>query len=327
MTDIQINLSTGTPRIDTLIQGIVNLYEMLFPKRIRGYYLLGSYHDGSATYTSDIDLMIIFRDEFLEGEEQQAIHTKQICRQIASIHVDLPAFSEAMLINQDTIGLKLASSFIYGEDIREQIQLPSIDTYLHNIADAPIRFMTRLLRQVTRASYPLTYPNPNKPFLGYVNLTTLADNTQVEDTKNLILVGCWITTVTVALKTRQYVLGKSDGIRLHREHINDEWSDFIEKLYTTCKSEWGYIVPMDATEREWLEQMCVRMLDFENHFLSILREWLLSQLQDTHVIESLNLMHTIIFNDSEILHAVTALTHVSNITISRSALELLRQYD
>ena len=103
MNNTQITFSTGKPQIDNLIHGLVSLYEMLFPDRIRGYYLLGSYHDGSATHTSDIDLMIIFRDVFLEGEEERAIQTKQICRKIAPIHVDLPAFSEAMLKQKDTV--------------------------------------------------------------------------------------------------------------------------------------------------------------------------------------------------------------------------------
>jgi predicted nucleotidyltransferase len=319
MDEIQIAFSTGKPRIDALLHGLVSLYEMLFPDRIRAYYLVGSYYDGSATHTSDLDVMIIFRDAFLEGEEQRTVQTKKICRQIAPIHVDLPAFSEDMLKYRDNIGLKLGSTLIYGEDMRDQIALSSMETYLSDIVTAPTRFITRLLRNVSSVTYPLTYPNPNDQFFGYVNLTTLADGTDVEDTKNLVLVVCWITTVTVAFKSRQYVPGKGDSVRMYREHINDEWADFVESVYNTCKTKWGYVVPSDPTEREWLGQICQQMLDFENHFLQDLRLWLLAELETDRVIKALKILQVITFDDADMRQVIDSLAQSSDDAVRQSA--------
>jgi hypothetical protein len=40
-------VSTGTPQIDSLLAGFIGLFELAFPARIRAYYLVGSYANGS----------------------------------------------------------------------------------------------------------------------------------------------------------------------------------------------------------------------------------------------------------------------------------------
>lgn len=70
MTGISLLHSTNHQKVDQILQGIISLYEMVFPGRIRGYYLVGSYADGSATPTSDIDLQIWFKEGFIDQEEK-----------------------------------------------------------------------------------------------------------------------------------------------------------------------------------------------------------------------------------------------------------------
>jgi hypothetical protein len=61
MNDITPLHSTGNQQVDHILQGVIGLYEMIFPGRIRGYYLVGSYADGSAVAASDIDVEIWFK--------------------------------------------------------------------------------------------------------------------------------------------------------------------------------------------------------------------------------------------------------------------------
>lgn len=53
MNEISLINSTGNRQVDDILRGIVGLFEMAFPNRIRGYYLCGSYIDGSAIPCED----------------------------------------------------------------------------------------------------------------------------------------------------------------------------------------------------------------------------------------------------------------------------------
>lgn len=65
-----INLAnrTNNPDIDAAIQAIISIYEATFPKRVRGYFLVGSYSDDSAIASSDIDMQIVFKDAISDAE-------------------------------------------------------------------------------------------------------------------------------------------------------------------------------------------------------------------------------------------------------------------
>jgi hypothetical protein len=48
-----------------------SIYESIFPGRIRGYYLLGSYTDATSVSISDIDMAILFKGSFVDNREAQ----------------------------------------------------------------------------------------------------------------------------------------------------------------------------------------------------------------------------------------------------------------
>jgi predicted nucleotidyltransferase len=48
-----------SPTTNPVVRGLVELFELVFPARIRGYYLLGSFAEGTAVALSDIDLMVL----------------------------------------------------------------------------------------------------------------------------------------------------------------------------------------------------------------------------------------------------------------------------
>lgn len=58
--------STNHPKINQILQGVIGVFEKVFPQRIRGYYLRGSHCSASAVPNSDLDLYVIFKEDFRE---------------------------------------------------------------------------------------------------------------------------------------------------------------------------------------------------------------------------------------------------------------------
>jgi len=50
----------------------LHTFTATFPERIRAVYIQGSYADNSNVNTSDMDLLIVFKDRFQQEEHQQA---------------------------------------------------------------------------------------------------------------------------------------------------------------------------------------------------------------------------------------------------------------
>src|SRR5438270_5151073 len=110
---IVLQRSTGNQQVDSILRGLISLYEMLFPKRIRGYYLIGSYMDASAGAISDIDLYIVFKECFLnEAEEKKAYDLREASALLSPIRLDIPLLSEEQFRPED-VRLKIASSLVY----------------------------------------------------------------------------------------------------------------------------------------------------------------------------------------------------------------------
>src|SRR5690348_16432064 len=68
MGEIVLLSPTGDRKVDDILRGAIGALEALFPGRIGGYYLVGSYADGSFVPASDIDLVPIFRGRISPAE-------------------------------------------------------------------------------------------------------------------------------------------------------------------------------------------------------------------------------------------------------------------
>lgn len=90
--------TTGDERIDAILRGLIEAVEAAFPDRVRGYYLKGSYTDGSAVATSDIDLTIVFKGAALvDAEAERAQRLGEACSQGSPARIDLDAVNERCL--------------------------------------------------------------------------------------------------------------------------------------------------------------------------------------------------------------------------------------
>lgn len=80
-------------------------------------------------------------------------------------------------------------------------------------------------------------------------------------------------------RARSYVKTKGDCLAQYQAHIHDEWTPLVTAVFERCRNSWHYRIPENTAERAELQQLCVQTLAFENHFLRIYREFLLTALQ------------------------------------------------
>jgi hypothetical protein len=326
--------STGDDRADTILRGAVSLWEGVFPERIRGYYLSGSYANATAAPTSDLDLTILFKDRYRDQAESD--RAQQLCAAIEALHpaifVDMGYLSEQSLRQADRISvalqLKMSSSLIYGEDIRDQITAIPDARYVRDAMHIPY-FSSRYGRsQLHVLRFPLDYPNPKGRFYGYDgwSLASSGDAEQASIKMLVVIVGR-IATAIVALHSGAYVGTKRDSVALYRKHIHDEWMDLVEQVYDACKVRWQYRVPTKPSDQEQLRALCQRALDFENHFFALYRSYLLDELNSSEregQLRALERLGQIIYPDEAINNALALLREGADAELSK-AIEQTKQ--
>src|SRR5262245_42110887 len=247
--------TTGHQRIDDIIRGLIGIFEAAFPDRIRACYLAGSYADGSAVPLSDIELRVVFKGAF-QGEEEIARvrRVRDNCRLLSPVDIDLPPLSEERLLHDDdwiheAMSIKLAGVPLYGEDIRASLHLPSFEVYTRKITTAPIHFFARF-HGGPPLIFPLTYPDSSGAFYGYDE----SDSSGERSTKMLVHIVGFAASCILALQAGRMVVKKSDWLASYTLSIGDEWTPFLETLYTTCKMVRGYRIPDRHSDRQILRE-------------------------------------------------------------------------
>lgn len=242
MSAIPLLHSTGEARIDAILCGLIGLFETIFPARIRGYYLLGSFADGTALPDSDIDLFMLFKDGFQDAtEEARAAAIIEHCARISPVELDVEPNGEPIPYRLRAVNVKLASRVIFGEDIRDGIPLPPIDAYSRDALDLAVRLLARVRQTPPVLTFPLEYPDPTGEFFGYDRREMRdASSATLPSTKDLVVTVGLIATALVALKAGRYVGSKRDCIRLYQSEISDSWTDLETAVYANCRDRWAY---------------------------------------------------------------------------------------
>lgn len=275
-----MRVSTGSETIDRKLSELIAAFESVFPSRIRGYFLEGSYADQSALATSDIDLILVFKNSFMhEDEQRRAEQLASLWEKRDQCEFDIGFHEEEKLATGVPPTLKLGSILLYGEPLPDAFPLISVLEWGRERTHAAYWLMNKAFNRPTVVTYPLDYPNSTAEFYGYTERKVrLANGQEVPSTRNLIRVMGWAGTALVALQGKQVVPRKSDCHRLYRQSVNDQWAPFLEELYERCRSEWRYLIPTSEQDRAALRAICQRALDFENHFLQIYKQFLLAEL-------------------------------------------------
>lgn len=284
MSIITLVNPTHQPTVDQILQGVIGVFEQVFPERIRGYYLRGSHRSGSSVPNSDLDLYVIFRENFRdEIEMQNVIKLCESCALISPMLLEIAPGGEVHLGRTELAGLtlnfKLSTQFLYGEDIRDKIATPTSEVWIrwamHNQLSGFIEERPNLDVLV----FPLDYPEPQAEYYGYDRqMLPCSDGGEQRSTKWLVATVCWLATALVALRTGKYVGSKREAIELYKTHISDEWADLLEQVYD-CRDRWYYLIPIEEAKQQALKLLCQSALEFGNHFLHIYQSFLLSELR------------------------------------------------
>jgi hypothetical protein len=277
MNEITLINFTGNAKADAVIRGAIGILEMVFPGRIGGYYLVGSYADGTYVPASDLDIVPIFKGNTTSEEETtywEIIHHLDL---ISPIPLGFGLRNEEQSFTQGGVGIKIGSQLLYGEDVRDKIPLWSLDYYLQYMIGAILDSLLWFRGNTRPLKFPLDYPNPEGEFYGYDQPAKSDDITSEPGTSSMFGEIMVLASMLVTLKTGEYNAHKSRSYAFYRQHINDEWSDFLETLYEKCKKAWHYRIPVEPPERQTLRELCGHALAFENHFLEQIKPYLLTQ--------------------------------------------------
>jgi hypothetical protein len=308
---ITLIAATGNRAVDALLREIVARFETIFPGRVRGYYVIGSYSDSSSLPSSDLDLDIVFTRQFESDDERE--RARDLCAALQAqteIELDLDIGDEVGLREGLSPNLKFASSRIYGEDIREQYPLLPLVAWTRDRMHSSYYRLGSLFGRTAPVRAPLIYPKPAYEFFGYDHRSVrLADGSLAPSTRDLIRATGWMATALIAWRAGRYVARKSECHRMYQEHIGDQWTTLLKAIYEDCRQRWNYRIPTELADRALLRNLCARTLEFENAFLQTYKIYLLGELRGadgighTFARETMALMP---FDDTEVLRALAS---------------------
>ncbi|HEY4388018.1 MAG TPA: nucleotidyltransferase domain-containing protein, partial [Ktedonobacteraceae bacterium] len=126
MKEILLQSSLGHSQADAVVQEVIFVYENAFPEQIAAYYVEGSYADQTYLTTSDIDVVIVFRDP-ISLESRHQIASTWINDQTSLLEVDITITDEESLQAGVNPNLKLGSRFMYGQDVCQNYPILPIE--------------------------------------------------------------------------------------------------------------------------------------------------------------------------------------------------------
>ena len=207
---IVLHCSTGSPAGDEVARSVIAAFEAAFPGRVRGYYLEGSYADGTGIATSDLDLVTVFTAAFLDAAERD--RAEILARQLAAhgaLAADLTIVDEQQLSAGVDPAIKLGSRCLFGEDIRDRLPLLPIEVWTRQRMHAAYWLIIHVFDRPAVVVHPIDYPAPAGEFYGYDNRAVLLpDGTPARSTRNLIRVTGWAATALIAAQAGIYVARK-----------------------------------------------------------------------------------------------------------------------
>ena len=309
--------STGNPQTDETLRGLIGLAELAFPGLIKAYYVEGSYSNRHEVSTSDLDMVFMLKQPVTKALDDQSDYFYECCVRTLRVELDLGVHHDGDFHPINAALLKLSGLFLYGEDVRDNIALPTPQEYgrltMHNAAG----FMCRIRQWPEFLTVPLAYPDPAGEFYSYDGRQLrLPDGSTVASSKDMVVMSGWAATGLLGYQKGQIVVRKSEYIKVYRDLINDEWTELLSQIYENCRESWHYLLPTSSEERAELRELCRQTLAFENHFLTLYQQVLLDdlrRLQTEPLFDRLRLAKRagyIIYPDDKILQALQPLQNL-----------------
>src|SRR5262249_804102 len=175
---------------------------------------------------------------------------------------------------------------LYGMDIRPQIPRKPVTAHIRDLMHSMYDLLARVRGNPPRLTVPLAYPDAVGKLYGYDQRRIRhGDDLRSVGTKDLVTNVLAIANVLTLRESGRYVgTGKKADIpEQYRQWVADQWTELVTDIYHSCRHRWGYGVPTTVAEQAHLRSLCHDVLSFENHFLSVYRDYLLEELQHPDV--------------------------------------------
>lgn len=258
------------------LQDLLNTVDYVFPDAVRSVYLHGSRAEGTALIDSDVDVSVVVRSTTEMAQVRQMIGRRTLFNHI---RLDANVDTLEMLAHPAwaflAARIKLSGGPIKGEDVRDQITLPSHQSFKATVFEQVCKGIGMLrdldLIGLKKISRPVGYPDPSRDFLGYeiVRKRDWYPSSTTIGTKELLAVATYCASAWVVNREQSYVLSKTQAIDAIRRYENGERADLAERIYDLCRVRSQGRVPDGHGERTELRELCERFLGFENEILSV----------------------------------------------------------
>ena len=263
--------STGDCKADAVLREVVKRYETALPGRVRGYYVCGSYADGTATTRSDLDVHLVIHTRLVPEDETVARGIGHLMSLTSLIALDVRHVVLDDLGDGRHVSLSRASLLVFGCDDRASAVAPSLEQHLDLVTRGCIDAMLRIRQRVRRLDTPLEFPDPRGPYFGYdtPELATMYSK-GAPSSRRAVSLACRIASALVASAAGRIACSKQESVELYRSLVGDQHSQLVSTLYTRCKVEWAYSIPEDPASRIELRELCRSLLSLERHAVDCL---------------------------------------------------------
>ncbi|MFC1525587.1 nucleotidyltransferase domain-containing protein [Candidatus Latescibacterota bacterium] len=297
---LKLQFRTEDALVDAVLTGLVGVFEAAFPRRIKAYYLFGSYAYGSPVPTSDVDVNIVFRDDnaltelvserlgfgmrLSEEEEERFLLLTEHLRLISPVQLGLGARQEGFIRDRFSLVEEEVNPrrFLYGEDLiaelREYSPEPSSDRTPGPQRVRRPKLLARAHELICSThSVPegfvgqLPFPDEQGEFFGYDAPQSERSGKATRGMERFFN-ACVFPVCTARLELAGVSVSRKDMVATaYREHVGDEWSDFVEEAFLLCRETWHYRLPRERSDRDKLRQLCISAKAFCSHFLAVYR--------------------------------------------------------
>lgn len=252
-----------------ILEGVANTIEAAFPEKFRSVYVIGSTVDSSATEISDLDGHVYLTDNATNSDITQAKAVLSALQQVSPVRLDISVGTVRKGVfasGSPDVRIKLGGFLVAGEELRGELEMPSLQTYRSWMRRWPDRFIP--LMHDGNTEQPVTYPAPEDEFFGYTQIRVPVWYPAGVDqgTKELVAAVCWVASAIIALKTEEYVVTRKQSVDNYQSLIADEWSGLVKTTYEYCKLKWQYRIPRSVEERKALTRICEQFPEFCSHY-------------------------------------------------------------